>query len=415
MNRPFSFDRYPLRVVALAFALFVYGLFGSATPVAFGLTEVVVAAGLALAIGPLRAFKAVILPPKARWALAGQGLFFYGISVPLIIGLASGHDPSLIIRDLIPFGFFLLPLLLGGWRQDAQAVKWLMTCAVAFIGVAFGARVLIPVLINGAGVFVGSGADPLYLSIAPTVVFAAVFVSGIGGYQVYRSVGLRAIFRALILCGLAVMPMGATAVTLQRASLGLIALALAFLFAVAVAHRPARMAGPALLAICVLILMWPIVGEVAAELLHKQNIVGSNMRFEEATVVFNLVGASPWSVLFGKGWGATLADPAVGGAVVNYTHNLLTTYWLKTGLVGLSLVVVYVGGLGMSLCKLVWTRPVIAVGLAVPLIIDSIFYATFKSLDFGLVLFLISLWSAPSPAVRQADAPVAPDPGLVYP
>ena len=115
------------------------------------------------------------------------------------------------------------------------------------------------------------------------------------------------------------------------------------------------------------------------------------------------VGPSPGSILFGKGWGATLASPAVGGMVVNYTHNLLTALWLKTGLIGLILAGLYIAGLAKGLVPLLWTNPVLAVALAVPLVIDTLLYASYKSLDFGLILLLIALYTRP----RQLRGPAA--------
>ncbi|MDB5491886.1 MAG: hypothetical protein JWO78_1735 [Micavibrio sp.] len=77
--------------------------------------------------------------------------------------------------------------------------------------------------------------------------------------------------------------------------------------------------------------------------------------------------------------------------MVNYTHNIFTTYLLKTGLVGLLLLTLYLYGLCRPLFDLLRVRPLLALALGVPLVIDLTLYASFKSLDFGLILLLVML------------------------
>ncbi len=128
-----------------------------------------------------------------------------------------------------------------------------------------------------------------------------------------------------------------------------------------------------------------------------------NMRWAEASAVIHEISASLPTMIFGKGWGATIASPAVGGVTVNFTHCLLTTYWLKTGLVGLFLALLYLFHIGVLLMRLLKVNPVMAVALGGPLAIDVLLYASFKSLDFGLVLLLVPLWAAG--AARVASPP----------
>ncbi len=46
-------------------------------------------------------------------------------------------------------------------------------------------------------------------------------------------------------------------------------------------------------------------------------------------------------------------------------------------------------------------RPLLAAAIAGPLLIDVSLYASFKSLDFGLVLLLIPLWASLPEKLRQ--------------
>jgi hypothetical protein len=116
------------------------------------------------------------------------------------------------------------------------------------------------------------------------------------------------------------------------------------------------------------------------------------MRWQEASVVMRSLAESPVFVLFGKGWGATVASPAVGGMTVNFTHSLFTTYWLKTGITGVLMVLYYLSSLGLLLPGIFFRNPMMALALAGPFLIDITLYASFKSLDFGILLLLMAVW-----------------------
>jgi hypothetical protein len=386
------FTHFTLRHAALLVLAVVYGLWGSPTPQNFGWVEMAVGLSLVVAISPGRALQSLIKKPDVSWLLAGQALLLYGLTIPVIGGLMAGHDPGLMLRDVIPFLFLLLPLFMADWRSDFVPAKKMVVGAVVFIGVAFGARVF-----SG-----GPGHDPLYLSIAPTVVFAAIFLAGLAGQFLFRAITLKSFIIAAGLMALALLPFAAMIMTVQRASLTLSALALGVLFLLACWRNPLRAAGPALLIVAMLILFGPVAGAVYDSLLLKQGLVGTNMRVQEAAAVFDAVGHSVWQVFFGKGWGATIASPAVSGVTVNYTHSLLTTYWLKTGMAGVFLLVLYLYGICAPLVRLLGKNPLLAVALAVPVVIDVILYSSFKSLDFGRIFLMIAMWAEPRPRLRSA-------------
>jgi hypothetical protein len=386
-------SRFSLRHLALVALCLIYGLFGSPTPQDAGWAEMAAGICLFVAIGPKRILLPFIEKPALAWMLAAQFLLFYGMSVPLLFGLMAGYDPGMMLRDVIPFFFLLLPFFMASWQDESVLVKKTATAAIVFIGVAFGARSFM----NGAG------HDSLYLSIAPTVVFAAIFLAAMAGLTVFRAISPRSIMSAAVLIGLAFFPFAAMIVTLQRASLGLSAVALGCLFLLALWRNPLRAAAPALLIFLVLFLLGPNLGIAYESLMLKQGLVGNNMRLQEAAAVFDALG-NIWQVVLGKGWGATLASPAVGGVTVNYTHNLFTTYWLKTGLAGVVLLALYLFGLVLQLFRLFGKKPLLAMALAVPVAIDAVLYASFKSLDFGLVLLLVALWAEPWPRLRGDPA-----------
>ena len=113
------------------------------------------------------------------------------------------------------------------------------------------------------------------------------------------------------------------------------------------------------------------------------------MRAEEWCAVWAEIAAHPLSLIFGQGWGATFSSPAVADIEVNFTHGLLSSLLLKTGLAGFALGLAYLYGLGRVLVRLFSGYPVVVLAVAGPVLIDVVLYASFKSLDFGLVLALI--------------------------
>jgi hypothetical protein len=116
------------------------------------------------------------------------------------------------------------------------------------------------------------------------------------------------------------------------------------------------------------------------------------MRFQELETVWGDVTRSAASALFGNGWGASIKSPAVGGLSVNYTHNLVSAALLKSGMIGAALLCLYLFLLGTSFFSLVRQRPVLALALFWPFVIDIFLYASYKSLDFGLILTLIACY-----------------------
>ena len=135
--------------------------------------------------------------------------------------------------------------------------------------------------------------------------------------------------------------------------------------------------------------LYDLFGEVFELFLLKSERVGVNMRFEELRAVWGAISVHPLSVLFGLGWGAHFSSPAVADIDVQFTHGLLSSALLKTGIIGLLLHAAFIISLLKMLCVHFRKHVVFAVALGGPVLIDVFLYASFKSLDFGLVLMLI--------------------------
>jgi hypothetical protein len=387
-------------LAAFAAAILLYALCGTPTPDAPGPAEAAIGLLLLCAVGPRRALAALAPPLRGPgWRRAGWLLLAYGLSVPLAAGAVSGHAPVNILRDVLPFLFLLLPLfaapLFAGPGREAR--RRLLCGLAAFAGLAFAARVAGPAAGRLAAALAGGGlprlasADPFYLVNAPTVLFAAVFLFGAAGAALYRNPGFTGHIKAALGVALGTVPLAAMALVGQRAGCGWFCLAILLLAAIGLVRNPARALWPAVLLAALAALAWPDISLLAQGLARKTVEVGVNSRDSEAAAVIRLLQDSAPAALFGKGWGATFASPAVGGVTVNFTHSLITSFWLKAGLAGAGLALAYLGLICRGLWPVLRARPVLALALAGPLLIDILLYASFKSLDFGLILLLAAV------------------------
>lgn len=382
--------------VALIAALLIYAARGTPTPDSFGIIEIVVAGLLVIAAGPPGILAATGAAQPMGWMRAGQALLLYGLSVPVITGLARGNDPVLMLRDVIPFVFLLMPLFLYPLVRGSMARLVVLTMAAATVGLAFSWRVVVPAFLesHGMGALLARTVppDPGYMANAPTVIFSSLLLAGLAGMRMMASLRLPSLVAAGAMAGAAALPFVTMALIMQRASIWLWLAGAAYLMARGFAWRPYRALPVMAAGLVAAAVAAPWVAGLMADLAAKNAAVGLNSRWQEAQAVMDAVGGDLWGVIFGRGWGATIVSPAVGGETVNFTHNLFTTYWLKAGLCGIAVVAVYIAALGRLLWPMLRTAPVMAVALGVPLAIDVALYASFKSLDFGIILLLIALW-----------------------
>ncbi len=341
--------------------------------------------------GVRQAIEPVFQPGKPLWHGSGKLLLFYGLSIPLLVAGLSGAGPGLILRDLLPFAFFLLPVfMLQNLEKRPLAAPYLLV-AVSGLGVVFALRSFLHIYpFNLISPALFRAPDELfYFANAPSVLFAGLILTGLAGEKLMNANRGRDIILAAAFFGLALIPLLAMALSEQRATLGALALYGALLMLAAFWLKTAKSLRILTVTAIFLWVSFPVLSDVWHVLSHKTVAVGLNMRLQEAGAVWQEVSSSPGSLLFGLGWGGTFHSPAVGGLSVNFTHSLLTSMLLKTGLTGLMLSVFYLAGLSGALVRLVFRNPVSGFALAAPFLIDIFFYASFKSLDFGLVLLLI--------------------------
>lgn len=376
------------RAVFLFSACFIYAFFGSPTPEHFGWAEISVGFLLALGIGAGQFRSAFFdLSERSFWRGSGQVFLLYGLSVPLLVAALNGHGGLAILRDVVPFLFWFLPLFYIRLLDERPEYYRTTLFAVLVIGLVFSLRSLALHSTNYCSIWCTD--ELLYLENMPSVLFCSLFLAGTACARLMR----RFLFWNVMLFGICVslilLPLAAMAITLQRASLGAFVFYLVLVFVYLFFKRPYH---AFVLFVCVTAAMAAIglvFEHVFLSLREKTDLVGLNMRPQEFAVVWGVVTESPFQFLFGIGWGGHFNSPAVGEMRVNFTHNFFTTVLLKSGFCGLLLAVAYISGILRLLFRLLCINPVLGLALAAPILIDLSLYASFKSLDFGLVLLMI--------------------------
>lgn len=383
-----------VRAGALCLAVVFYGLGGTPTPENFTLVEGLVGALIVLGIGPSGFYQVFFKARPDAVHRAGQVLCLYALTVPVGQALLNGNNILWAVRDVIPFLFLLLPLFLADLFAQKSRYQAMLLGAVLIAGLAFAVRAFFPVLgwaVIDSSVAYISHVDPYYLVNAPTVLFAALFLIGSAGALLYKGLTVRSVIGALGLTAVAVVPFVAMAWVMQRASLGGAALVVLLWLVIAFIRAPRRALVPLAALVLAGLIVAPFLELTLQVLADKTIVVGLNSRWREIVAVADAISRVPFDVLWGLGWGAGFSSPAVGELFVNFTHSLLTSYALKTGLIGVVLVTIYLGLIGLRLWPLAFRHLILAGALALPFVIDVLFYASFKSLDFGLLLLLITV------------------------
>lgn len=362
-----------LQITGFLAALTLYAGFGSPTPDALGWVEMTIGILLFTTIGISGLTGITQFTNKPFWFGAGQLLFIYGLITGALNGLLYGQDITAILRDLIPFTFLFLPLLLWPFIQNHPKI---ILAGILIIGIGFSLRVAL-----------GLDAQALYyLGNSPCVLFAALCGIGWGFSQLSQGITSRNILLSIGFFAIAALAIIPLALSLQRASLGAVAIYSILTIGIVFLHTPRRVLFILALAIPAILSISGIFEPLLEALKSKTSNVGINMRIEEWQAVWYKISTNPLRLLFGNGWGASLQSPAVADIRVNFTHSLLSAHLLKIGILGALGTVFYLYTLGRAVLVKFPHAPLIALALAAPILIDVLLYAAYKSLDFGLIL-----------------------------
>lgn len=372
----------PVRAVLLVAAILVYAGFGSPTPDNPGWPEMTV--GLLLFAAGAASIPSAFSPRGEQGFL--KLLMLYGLSVPLLVGVISGYELAALARDIIPFLFLCLPLFLASVvGKDERSFSFIVG-SIIVLGIVFALRALGPAY----GWLEPSG-ELYYLSNSPTVLFAAIIMAGVMvdrlalPLQPARlAIGLGAMTGMMVI-------LWAMLLDTQRATIMAIILSFLLLLLLSARRGIGRVIPIMVLITVIAFCFIPVFFEAADAMARKTAKVGLNMRLEEARAVIDTIGASWHSALFGIGWGAKMPSPAVADIDVAFTHSLLSYLLLKTGLCGFILTLAWLVRLAWDGLSILRERPAYGLGLFWALLIPVFFYASHKSLDFGLILVLAAV------------------------
>jgi len=379
---------YPFPIIAFFAAVVVYAVLGSPTPDTVGVVEGIIAALLGVSF-----WKPTLM---ALRRLSFPSVFFIGgLSVPTFVGILYGNPAALILRDVIAFLFLSLPILGQNlWAAHSsdhkqKLFKYSLCAAFVGLGIIFSLRSLLDLHLLAP-------APLTYFTNMPSVLFAALFCPFLAIYIPLKSPTIR--FAMIVLVTLSFAPLAAMGLTLQRASLAYWVVFMISIFALYVRASPKRVLGALVLMVVMGVVFYTNLTDIVEALWDKTRVHGSNMRLDELFAVLEVLSADVPTALFGTGWGGTFESPAVADIRVNFTHSLLSSMLLKTGLIGFGCIIGYFVWVGQHFRGIFMKDRLVGFALLGPFLISVLLYASYKSFDFGFLLLLIVVLGS-----RQSD------------
>lgn len=369
-------------------AIVVYALAGSPTPDNPGIVEAFIGVLLVLSV----AFSG--MPKNLSFLLGRNGFlkslqvfFLTGLVLPTLAGVYLGNEHMLILRDILAFAFLGLALFLTD--KFKLEGKWadILCSLLIFAGLVFCVRTLVPAF----NIWIPSG-ELLYLSNSPLALFAAVYLAGKLWVSLESISKMNVVKVLFYLVALAIL-IAAMLLDVQRATIGAVLITWCVMAVFCLIQHPKRIVFPLMTIGVLAAVLYPVVSDALHAMAMKTAAVGLNARVAEAQAVYKALSAFPPSLLVGLGWGSTFPSPAVGGVTINYTHSFLTTVALKGGLIFLALASVTVLAALYQIFLIFQKDKVRGMALFWALAIPVFLYASHKSLDFGLLLLLIGVWS----------------------
>ncbi len=201
----------------------------------------------------------------------------------------------------------------------------------------------------------------------------------------------------VVILSLSILPILAMIFMMQRAGIGVVCLYVMIAICV-VFYRTPKWGGIFLaIILAVICVAWPLFGHVFQMIWQKTELVGLNTRAEEWSAVMDRLSDGWDNTLFGEGWGGKIENPAVGGLSVNYTHSLISSLLLKTGLIGTIVILAgcfmpVIKAFGAVITKKCQIDFILLGAVLFPFLISVFLYASYKSLGFGLILLVFFIF-----------------------
>ncbi len=395
--------------------LIAYSLEAFASPMPETITWLEILMGSGLLMGGIALSGSAIQYVKqetfAQWCMGLTALLFI---LPLSVGFVRGNTLHDTIRDVFPLAFLLLiPVLItySVRSRELVATRTLLVLALVFVGIGtsvvfifgiltlFGSTAKLVMVIQG-GLQHLQAADPAlvigsaFLKVYdPSVLFTAIFLSAWGGILVIRSWQMW--FPGAILASLGAL------IAYEFMMLGLRAYTVFYVLSVLVVcltQWKSRGLYIRLLPILLIasVFLWPTIEAIFQLLWIKQQVTGTNGKASEWLAVMTTLSVEPKTLLLGIGWGGTVNNPILGEST-RFTHSMLSFYFLKTGAIGVGLLLAIVGLLlkqreSVSRAKHADTAQLILqVSCLSPLLIGVLFEPTYKMLSYGVIFAVFIL------------------------
>lgn len=418
-------------IISVTYSLII---FSSPMPKSFGLIEYVM--GFGLSFGSIILIYLIVLQRTQIEMKSIIVVIFvsYLLLVPLAIGLINKNHVSDIIRDIVPLLFFIVLPALFVYSANNSVVN--KGCKILIITVLLVGVISTLQFFHGINKIYGSPsglvramtqglADYKKESIKsqnqesrivdtgmstakqdqfddkqtlvllklyePSVMFAAVFflTTAIKELLSIRGQILYGMLSLIIggLCSYAILVLG------LRSYTALIILVITiYSFWLLISRKNVFFKLITFIGVSVLFL-YPHIKDALGMLLLKQQAVGSNGKIEELKAIINTIFQSTLSLLFGVGWGGVFENPILK-IETRFSHSLISFYLLKTGIVGLSVLILLllrtfmlVGGL--QRVKLSDDKLILLIASVSALLPGIFFEPTYKMLGYGLIISLL--------------------------
>lgn len=408
--------------VWLVFLAYSLVAFGSPMPPKITWLEIVMGCGLLMGgialAGP--AIQKIRHEKSAMWCLGLTTSLFF---IPLCIGLMRGNALSDMMRDIFPFLFLIaIPFLLvySTPPTGRVAVSALIATALVFVGICTAITFFWDSLnLFGSAEQMVSSTRNYFAQISeaqtaqtaqtadyekmrayflkpydPAMLFTAIFLSAWGMVLMVRS--WRGWLPGMFLVGMGALIAYGFMILGLRAYTAFFAVSILTMCLYMLRKRGLYVRFmPIVLVACAV--LWPQIEAVMQLLWAKQHTIGSNGKVGEWLAVVTTIYATPQTMLFGIGWGGILENPIYLNETTRFTHSVLSFYLLKTGVIGLGILLTVIGLLLTYFQKtrggnrLDISGLILLVSCTPPLLIGVLFQPTYKILSYGVILTLLIL------------------------
>lgn len=392
---------YSWRELLLIAGLISYGIGGDPLPNRLNLALVLTGtfliaftgAKLSFAAGMGFAIKNHIKSRQYYYAFSNSA-FLALLSIGIAGSIAFSNKLDDVVRDIIPHIFLFLSIFVGVRiiaSKYPEKTLDLLAILIAISGALISWRFLsiVTPAITAIGTDRFAFDNFLRLSFDPSVLFAAVFFP-IYAVEIFNPKNPTRVVLAAISLISGLVALGALGSTVSRGPIILALLSYSGYFLLTARNSIVRLIMAAIAAAVFYIIFASQINGVISLAIQKMMLHGDNGRFDEFRASFEAAGVNVWTAFLGEGWGGLLLNPYRPGANFSFTHNVITYYILKTGLIGTTIVSFYIVWTIRRGFALVKNKPAVFFGSMASLSYCLMIQPTYKSITCGLILALLS-------------------------